>query len=580
MGRIPSEFIDSLMARVDIVDIIETTVPLKKAGRDYTACCPFHEEKTPSFTVSREKQFYHCFGCGAHGTAIGFLMEHERMEFVDAVEELAGRLSLEVPREKGKSGTDHKPAPQPELYEILEETAAFYSKQLRSHPQAEKAVSYLKDRGLSGEIARDFGIGYAPPGWDNLSKSLATSAQRKDQLLRAGMLSSKDNGRQYDRFRDRIMFPIRDRRGRVIAFGGRTLSDDDGPKYLNSPETPVFHKGQELYGLFEARQANRRIERVLVVEGYMDVVALAQYGVRFSVATLGTATSQEHLERLFRATSEIIFCFDGDRAGRQAAWRALENALPIMRDGRQARFLFLPDGEDPDTLIRKEGTESFIKRLPNATPLSEFFFAQLLLQTDPDSIDGRARLVELAKPLLSKMPDGVFRQMMQTRLGEITQLDLGRLNSHLKAGPKSKIAKAATSTTRQGLTLVGKTVAILLQHPHLAQSAKNCDELGKLELAGMQILTNLLQLAQQHPNLNAAAILERWRGHKDAAYLGKLASKDLTIPDDGVKPEFLDCLSSLKGKLEDQRTDELLAKNSLNESEKAELQKLLNHKAP
>lgn len=336
-GKIPAHFIDELLNRVDIVDLINGRVPLKKAGRDYHACCPFHHEKTPSFTVSREKQFYHCFGCGAHNNAIGFLMEYDNLSFVDAVEELAAQIGLEIPRETGDdSGPDYRP-----LYETLEQAARFYQWQLRKHADADRAIGYLKQRGLTGDISADFGIGFAPPGWDNLIRQLGQDTKGLERLRLSGLISEPEQNKCYDRFRDRIMFPIRDHRGQTIAFGGRIL-DDSKPKYLNSPETPVFHKGRALYGLFEARKALRKIERLLVVEGYMDVVALAQFGIRYAVATLGTATTDEHLERLFRTTSEVIFCFDGDRAGREAGWKALQTALPHMKDGREARFLFLP----------------------------------------------------------------------------------------------------------------------------------------------------------------------------------------------------------------------------------------------
>jgi len=344
-GRIPQSFIDEVLNRTDIVEVIDTRVPLKKAGREFKACCPFHTEKTPSFTVSQVKQFYHCFGCGEHGTAITFLMDYEHMEFVEAIEELARRAGLEVPRE---TGTTHSQTPSTLLhYALLERVADYYQEQLRTHPQAGRAVEYLKQRGLTGEVAARFNIGFAPPGWENIAAALDADGTIHKQLLELGLTIERDTGGSaYDRFRDRIQFPIRDRRGRTIGFGGRVL-DDSTPKYLNSPESPVFHKGQELYGLFEARKAVRKLERILVVEGYMDVVALAQFGINYAVATLGTATTHEHLERLFRTVPEVVFCFDGDRAGREAAWRALENTLPVLRDGREARFLFLPDEEDP-----------------------------------------------------------------------------------------------------------------------------------------------------------------------------------------------------------------------------------------
>ena len=361
-GRIPSQFIDDLIARTDIVDLIGSRVQLRKAGKDFQARCPFHDEKTPSFTVSRDKQFYHCFGCGAHGTAIGFLMEYDRLGFREAIEELAQKAGLEVPSEAVATPTGPDSAP---LYAILELAAQVYRRQLREHPDAPRAVEYLKDRGLNGEIAGRYAMGYAPASWDFLLARLGTDAGARERLFQAGLITEQD-GKRYDRFRDRIMFPIRDRRGRVIGFGGRLLGDGK-PKYLNSPETPVFHKGRELYGLYEAQQARRKLERLLVVEGYLDVIALAQFGIDYAVATLGTATTPEHLQLLLRSAPELVFCFDGDRAGRDAAWKALETALPLATGNQSLRFLFLPDGEDPDTLVRNEGQAAFEQRLQRAT---------------------------------------------------------------------------------------------------------------------------------------------------------------------------------------------------------------------
>ena len=362
-GNIPQQFIDDLLTRIDVVDVINQRVPLKKAGTEYKACCPFHDEKTPSFTVSQSKQFYHCFGCGAHGSAIRFLMEYDRLSFPDAIEELAASIGLEVPREDGFTPRDNRKP----VYEILEQAARFYAQQLRHHPKANRAIEYLKNRGLSGEIAKTFHLGFAPPGWDNLLKKFGNDEQSLGLLRKAGLISEPE-GKRYDRFRDRIMFPIHDSRGRVVGFGGRVL-DDGSPKYLNSPETPVFHKGSELYGLWEAKHANKSLPRVLVVEGYMDVIALAQYDIRNAVATLGTAATDQHLEKLFRTAPEVVFCFDGDRAGRDAAWKALNTALPILRDGRQARFLLLPEGEDPDTYVRRIGKDEFMNQVAKSEPL-------------------------------------------------------------------------------------------------------------------------------------------------------------------------------------------------------------------
>ncbi|HQZ31916.1 MAG TPA: DNA primase, partial [Arenimonas sp.] len=419
MARIPDAFIDDLLARTDIVEVVGSRVPLKRQGREYSARCPFHDERSPSFTVSPTKQFYHCFGCGAHGTAISFLMNYDRLEFLDAVEELAKRCGLEVPRDtqqRNQSGESR------ELYQALEASEKFFIQQLAGSTRARE---YLDRRGVDAENRARFGIGYAPDGFSALKDALGTDERRVSLLEKTGMLSRSDSGRVYDKFRDRVMFPIHDRRGRVIAFGGRVLAapadgKDAGPKYLNSPETALFHKGRELYGLWQVKQAHSKIPRLVVVEGYMDVVALFQFGVNTAVATLGTATTPDHAELLFRNSADVYFCFDGDRAGRGAAWKALESVLPRMRDGRQAFFLFLPDGEDPDSIVRKEGAGGFDARLQQAMPLSTFFYGELSKDVNLAGMEGKARLAERAKPLLAGIPDGAFRDLMQQRLTELT----------------------------------------------------------------------------------------------------------------------------------------------------------------
>ncbi|BBH48419.1 DNA primase [Pseudomonas sp. KU43P] len=423
-GLIPQSFIDDLINRLDIVDVVSSRVQLKKTGKNYSACCPFHKEKTPSFTVSPDKQFYYCFGCGAGGNALGFVMDHDNLDFPQAVEELARAAGMEVPREEGRRGQKPRQPTDSPLYPLLDAAAEFYRQALRNHPTRKAAVDYLKGRGLSGEIARDFGLGFAPPGWDNLLKHLGADTLQQKVMIDAGLLiENAESGKRYDRFRDRVMFPIRDSRGRIIAFGGRVLGDDK-PKYLNSPETPVFHKGQELYGLYEARKNNRNLDEIIVVEGYMDVIALAQQGLRNAVATLGTATSEEHLKRLFRVVPSVLFCFDGDQAGRKAAWRALESTLSALQDGRRARFLFLPEGEDPDSLVRAEGTDAFMARInQHAQPLADYFFEQLSNEADPRSLEGKAHMATLAAPLIEKIPGANLRQLMRNRLKEITGLD-------------------------------------------------------------------------------------------------------------------------------------------------------------
>ncbi len=514
-GRIPESFIDDLVNRVDVVEVVGARVPLKKAGAEYSACCPFHEEKTPSFTVSPQKQFYHCFGCGAHGTAVGFLMAYEGLEFVDAVEELARGAGLEVPREGG--GKPH--VDNTDLYDLVAAASQWFQARLRENKQA---IEYLKQRGVSGEMAQDFGIGYAPTGWNGLLTALGTDTDKREKLMKAGLLAEGDKG-QYDKFRDRIMFPITDRRGRAIAFGGRALADK-GPKYLNSPETPLFHKGRELYGLYRARKLGGQLSRLLVVEGYMDVLALAQFGIQYAVATLGTATTQEHAELLFRNASEVVFCFDGDRAGRKAAWRALESVLPVIREGRQARFLFLPDGEDPDTLIRQEGGDAFSQRVDTAVPLSEFFFQRLEDDTDMSSVEGRARLSALARPYLEKQPAGVLRDMLiaelRKRVGHQVELPTAAENSPVI----SSVGQRKISSTP-----VRTAIALLIQSPELAQTWPQLEELKDKELKGLDLLREIVDFCASRPDITTARLLEHWREHPAATHLGKLAAENLHV---------------------------------------------------
>lgn len=422
-GRIPQHFIDELLDRVDIVDVIDSRVKLKKSGRNFMACCPFHDEKSPSFSVQPEKQFYYCFGCGAGGNALGFLMEYERLDFRPAIEQLASKCGLQIPEESREDQAvgDKKRG----LYDVLERADLFYREQLRSHTAAKPAIEYLKSRGLSGAIAQRFGIGFAPPGWDNLLKVFETERREAQGLLDAGLLVHRDagGGRQkiYDRFRHRIIFPIRDSRGRTIAFGGRVMGDDK-PKYLNSPETTVFKKARELYGLYEAREANKHLQRLIIVEGYMDVIALAQHGIQYAVATLGTATNEHHLQRLFRHCSELIYCFDGDAAGANAARRALDVSLTVMEDGRQLKFLFLPAGEDPDSLVRQEGAEKFEQRVDNAQPLSDYLFESAGKGFNLASADGKAAMSSRALAMISKLPSGAFKQILHSELGSRTGL--------------------------------------------------------------------------------------------------------------------------------------------------------------
>lgn len=581
-GRIPQQFIDELIARVDIVEVIDSYVALRKAGRDYVARCPFHEEKTPSFTVSPDKQFYHCFGCGAHGTVIGFVMEYGHLDFVDAVHDLARRAGLEVPHAAGGAEQDRQSLG---LYEALKEAASYFRRQLRDHPRGRLAIDYLKGRGLNGETAAEFGIGYAPPGWDNLSGFLE---QRfgSEQLAAAGLLIKRDQGGYYDRFRDRVMFPIRDTRGRVIGFGGRVIGDDS-PKYLNSPETAVFHKGRELYGLYEARSASKQLERLLVVEGYMDVVMLAQHGIRHAVATLGTATTPQHLERMFRVVPEVVFSFDGDRAGRQAAWRALEHALPVLRDGWQARFMFLPEGDDPDSLVQKEQCIEFEKRVAKAVTLSTFFYDTLVGRADISSIDGRARLVELARPYLAKLAPGVFRQLMIDRLAELSRVKSDVLAGMI-AGSKDSTRSVPSARTGSGPhaerivgSLIRKVISLLLRKPAVAQLAKDYKRLISLEIPGVALLVEMLDLLQDSPHYTTATILEHWRGHEHAPALARLARQEALIPSEELDREFVDALRRLQRRYVEQQIAKLNSRprDTWSQQEKEELKQLLMEKS-
>ncbi|AUB83144.1 DNA primase [Candidatus Thiodictyon syntrophicum] len=537
-GRIPPQFIDDLLARTDIVELIAGRIQLRKGGKDYQARCPFHDEKSPSFTVSREKQFYHCFGCGAHGTAIGFLMEYDRLGFREAIEDLARRAGLEVPTEGTATPTGPDQTP---LYALLEQAAQVYRRQLREHPEAPQAIDYLKGRGLSGEIAARYGLGFAPSGWDFLLASLGADPAARERLSQAGLITEQD-GKRYDRFRSRIMFPIRDRRGRVIGFGGRVLGDGK-PKYLNSPETPVFHKGRELYGLYEVQQARRKLTRLLVVEGYLDVIALAQFGIDYAVATLGTATTLEHLQVLLRSAPELVFCFDGDNAGRGAAWKALETILPLATGNQSLRFLFLPEGEDPDTLVRAEGQAAFERRLGSATPLSEVFFDHLSGQVDMVSRDGRARLVTLAKPLISKVPDGIYRDMLEGRLAALAGIEPRRAaRAGARRGGDRLLARPARPTR------VALAIALLLDHPELAPVAlAQEDDWRRCEGPGVEILAQLVDAVSAYPAINKATLIERWRDHPHFDYLQRLSVAPFLddIPVEGLAAELTGALQGL-----------------------------------
>ncbi|AUM13984.1 DNA primase [Ketobacter alkanivorans] len=612
-GRIPETFIDDVLSRTDLVELIDSYVHLKRTGKNYSACCPFHQEKTPSFTVSPEKQFYYCFGCGASGNAVGFLMDYTRLGFVEAVETLARNLGIEVPREEGQNQPreDYQP-----LYKILESATAFYEQQLRNPKTKDRPISYFKGRGLSGQTAKQFRLGYAPQGWDNLISALGNSDAEVKNLIKAGLLIENEQGRRYDRFRDRVIFPIRDSRGRVIAFGGRVMGDDK-PKYLNSPETPVFHKGKELYGLYEAKLASNKIRRFVIVEGYMDVIALAQFGIPYAVATLGTATSRDHIEKLFRSSDELIFCFDGDEAGRRAAWRALENALPTAKDGRQIKFLLLPEGEDPDTLVRKNGTDYFEGLLNECDTLSEYFYKHLGAEVDTRTMDGRARLASLAKPYLEQLPSGVLQQLMLKRLGEITeladiQLDPAPPREHPEARgleskepppyyeqdpgynsgyaaesfeqehygypddsefeksgfkgngkkgkrPPKRRTPIKRNSPKDELSLVDSTIRMLLNAPRQAAAVSLPDDLQKLSLPRMDMLLELFEFIKKKPDASTAAILGHWQNREDGDTIFKLAAREFLLPNDEQSPELSDALRRLYLQKIEQDLDQIIS---------------------
>ncbi len=571
MARIPDAFIDDLLARSDIVEVVGSRVPLKRQGKEYSARCPFHDERSASFTVSPTKQFYHCFGCGAHGTAISFLMNYDRLEFLDAVDELAKRVGMEVPRDT-QPRTAQQQDDSRELYAALDAATRFFQKSLEG---SDTARAYLDQRGVDEENRTRFAIGYAPDGYSALKDALGKDERRMKLLDRAGLFSKNDRGHVYDKFRDRVMFPIFDRRGRVIAYGGRVMEKDDGPKYLNSPETALFHKGRELYGLWQVRQANQKIERLIVVEGYMDVVSLFQFGVTQAVATLGTATTPDHAELLFRNAPDVFFCFDGDAAGRRAGWRALESVLPRMKDGRQAFFLFLPDGEDPDTIVRKEGKEGFDERLKQATPLSQFFFDELTREVNMGTLDGKARLAERARPMLAQIPDGAFGDLMKQQLATLTGLGAKPAVAPVSRPPARAVAPA------QRRSLVRAAIAILLQQPSLAMTLEGHHFSG-LRLPGVELLIELLTLVEQRPDISTGALLEHFEGREEQESLHKLAAQ--TLPGDEAmwNQELHDAVAQLEKQLLLQRLEELQAKQrqqGLDDTDKYELRELLKARA-
>ncbi len=569
-GRIPEDFIESLLERVDIVDVVNSRVALKPVGRgEHKGLCPFHDEKTPSFTVSSSKQFYHCFGCGAHGTAIGFLMAHDGLEFPTAIEELAQIAGLEVPREAGHVSIER----HERTYAALVSAQRWFRHQLG---QSETARRYLKSRGFDKTTVEEFGIGYAPDEWQALMDTLGSEGFTTEELDKAGLITRGEN-RPVDKFRGRVMFPIHDRRGRVIAFGGRSLSER-GPKYMNSPETPVFHKGRELYRLYQVRRQGLP-ERILVVEGYMDAAALHQFGFEDAVATLGTSVTRDHLELLFKATPVVVFCFDGDAAGRKAAWRGLETALPLLQANREIRFFFLPDGEDPDSLVRTHGAEQFSQLLDQARPLSQVFFDELSGQVDMNTLDGRARLVALAQPYLEKMPAGPFSDLLR---GELDRLS-GHQSPAQSLAPAKFRSNSGAANKDRPLTPIQYAVALLVQRPGLAHDDKVFLLDIPANIKGLNFLRELVDICLEKPHFSTAKLLELWRERPEAPWLAQLAIRQVCSEEEEMPQALAQTMSRIRHQQIQARVRELqeaqLIEGGLDSTRMTELRDLLNQRA-
>ncbi len=570
-GRIPRSFIDDLLNRVDIVEVIDSRLPLKKKGREFWACCPFHGEKTPSFSVSPGKQFYHCFGCQKSGNAIGFLMDYDHMEYVEAIEALAGTLGLDVPREQG--GAPARPRPQglESMFELMEHCSSHYQAQLK---QSRETIDYLKNRGISGETAKTFGIGYAPPGWNNLSGD-------EKVLVDTGMMIRKDNGSTYDRFRHRLMFPIRDRRGRTIAFGGRVIDPEDNPKYLNSPESELFHKGEEIYGLYEMKTAVTNIDRIYITEGYMDVVALAEHGVKTAVATLGTAINNRQIESLFRVCKNLVFCFDGDAAGKKAAWRSLEQCLPSLKEGRLARFLFLPEGQDPDSYISEFGQDDFEQQVEQASTLTHYLFQNLLTECNINTLEGRSQFLDRLRPYFGQIPlqslkDQILAEVEQ-RLGQ--KID-GRMLRLLGADKPEQPAR--TRLPEQHWTPTRLAINLLLKKPALASATGAHHELADSGIPGVDLLLKILDRIHDEPEISTQNLLDRFRGDENESHLYKLAMMEPQAEDDAsLERMFADSLQNLQKQYIVHRRQQLISKlqagESLSEAEKREHKKLFTN---
>lgn len=588
--HIPRHFINELIERCDIYEAINARISLKKRGINYIACCPFHNEKSPSFTVSPDKKIYHCFGCGVSGNIISFLMAYEHLEFPEAIETLASQCGLAIPYEDehnrptnaytGTAATTENH--RVDLYGLLERAKRYYHRQLFA-PENKHALAYIQQRGISMDTIKRFSLGYAPAGWDNLTRHVANQTTLVDQLIQTGMLIKKDTGGCYDRFRNRVMFPILDRRGRTIGFGGRTLTDEI-PKYLNSPETELYHKGKELYGLYHARQSPGQLSSLIIVEGYMDALALAQAGITNVVATLGTAITIEHLTLLLRQVHEVVFCFDGDTAGKKAAWRALEIFLPLANDGVQARFIFLPDGDDPDTLIQKEGLAGFKTRLANAVTFSDFFFHHLSEQVDLTTLDGKANLKQLAIPLLNKMPSGILLSMMQQRLASILRVDISQLASFFS---KSSAQQNNIFVSKKGVNKPGTIspmrliIGLLVQQPQLAFAIPPQVQFNDIELPGQKLLLKLIEIINNEPTITTAGIIEYFRTSPDSDIINKLATWDYLMPITDLHAELQATIQKLLAMQREQKVEYLLGKacqTALSLEEKQLLQHLISEK--
>lgn len=585
-SRIPQHFIDELLSRTDVVDIVDAYVPLKKGGKNHHACCPFHDEKTPSFTVSQQKQFYHCFGCGANGSAISFLMEYLHMDFIETIEDLASRAGMEIPREASQFSRSNNQSA--ELYELMEMTTSFYAKQLRQHPQADSVVSYLKGRGISGEIAAEFKLGFAPLGWDSLMSELGGSDNASKRLLKIGAVIENDHGGYYDRFRNRLTFPIHDQRGRAIGMGGRVL-DDSKPKYLNSPETPIFHKGRELYGLYQARKVLKDIENLFVVEGYMDVIALAQFGIRNAVASLGTAATPEHLGKMFRITNKVIFCFDGDEAGKKAAWRGLENSLPLLKDDKQVYFMFLPEGDDPDTFVRNKGKEAFLA--PDLqVPLSEYLFNYLSKDMDLTSPEGQASMAKITLPFIGKLFSApALTSILLRKLSGITKIPgeelIQQLEEYKKTGSVNTPLRNHRNPGQQ--SLLTESIKLLLRKPELALDESLDKKLAEIEIRGIEFLVEIVKYIQNNPNTTIAGITENYRDREKIRQrlieLAPSESKygDEDFSDEAIRESFIDSLKKLKELTNQSKLREVANIHSvveLTEEMKSELRSLVENR--